>query len=96
MAKILLVDDEEMERVLGKAILEKEGHELFFAADGEAALAVCRETKIELIITDLAMPDFNGSSRLCERRAIAFPSSPYPDGQQTNWTLRRITELTSP
>ena len=60
MARILIVDDEEMERMLERTILEKEGHQLFFAGDGEAALAVCKETKIELIITDLAMPNFNG------------------------------------
>ena len=60
MARILVVDDEEMERVVEKAILESAAHELFFASNGEDALARLKETSIELIITDLAMPDFNG------------------------------------
>lgn len=72
MARILIVDDEEMDRVLGRAILESAGHELFFAADGEAALEVCRETPIELVVTDLAMPDFNGLRFIREFRAEGF------------------------
>ena len=75
MARILIVDDEEMERMLEKTILEKEGHQLFFAANGEAALTVCKETKIELIITDLAMPDFNGLRfiKALRKEGVRFP-----------------------
>lgn len=68
MARILIVDDEEMDRVLERAVLEKANHELFFAADGQAALAVCRESDIELVVTDLAMPNFNGLRFIKELR----------------------------
>jgi two-component system capsular synthesis sensor histidine kinase RcsC len=60
MALILIVDDEEMDRVLERSILENAGHHLLFASDGEAAMRVCREEPVELVVTDLAMPDFNG------------------------------------
>jgi CheY-like chemotaxis protein len=72
MAKILIVDDEEMDRVLERAILEKAGHELYYAADGHVALAVCREALIELVVTDLAMPDFNGLRFIKELREEGF------------------------
>lgn len=72
MARILIVDDEEMERVLGRAILEAAGHELFYAADGEGALAVLRESPIDLVVTDLAMPDFNGLRFIKELREEGF------------------------
>ena len=60
MAHILIVDDEEMDRVLGRAALEDAGHELLFARDGEAALRAFENSDIDLVITDLAMPNMNG------------------------------------
>jgi two-component system capsular synthesis sensor histidine kinase RcsC len=68
MARILVVDDEEMDRVLEQAILESAGHELLFASDGATALAICEKEDIELIITDLVMPDFNGLRFIKELR----------------------------
>ncbi len=60
MAHILIVDDEEMDRLLGRAALEDAGHQLLFAPDGEAALRAYQNNDIDLIITDLAMPGMNG------------------------------------
>lgn len=60
MARILIVDDEEQDRVLERSILEDAGHELLFASDGQAALQLYREEEVDLVITDLAMPRLNG------------------------------------
>ncbi len=60
MARILIVDDEEMERVLERYMLEGEGHTLLFASDGEVALSVYQKEEPDLVITDLAMPELNG------------------------------------
>lgn len=68
MARILIVDDEEMERLLMRTILEKGGHQLLFASDGEAAFKLCRHEDVDLVITDLAMPDFNGLRFIRELR----------------------------
>ena len=68
MARILVVDDEEMERVLERTILESAGHVLLFASDGEAALKLCREEDPDVIVTDLAMPGFNGLRFIRELR----------------------------
>jgi CheY-like chemotaxis protein len=68
MATILIVDDEEMERLLEKTILEGAGHQLLFAADGEAALKICKERDVDVVITDLAMPGFSGLRLIKELR----------------------------
>ena len=68
MARILVVDDEEMDRVMTRAILESAGHELLYAADGEVALKRCREEDVELVVSDLAMPGFNGLRFIKELR----------------------------
>ncbi|MGD2122741.1 MAG: response regulator [Gemmatimonadota bacterium] len=68
MARILIVDDEEMDRIIERTILEEDGHELFFASDGEMALNLCRTQDVELILTDLAMPKFNGLRFIKELR----------------------------
>jgi len=60
VARILVVDDEESDRTRGRAILEGAGHEVLFAPDGEAALRIYRKQAIDLVITDLAMPNLNG------------------------------------
>jgi len=60
MALILIVDDDEMDRVLSRWHLEDTGHDFLFAPDGKTALKLYEEEDIDLVITDLAMPDLNG------------------------------------
>ena len=60
MAKILIVDDEEMDRVMERSMLDGLGHTLLFASDGEVALSLYQKEEPDLVITDLAMPELNG------------------------------------
>ena len=69
MANILIVDDEEMDRLLGSRIIEQAGHTPFFAGDGEAAVQMYVENDIQLVITDLRMPKLDGLSLI--RRILA-------------------------
>lgn len=60
MAKILVVDDEE---VLVKGIkfnLEREGYQVETGFDGEQAVMLARQTSFDLIILDLMMPKIDG------------------------------------
>lgn len=68
MARILIVDDEELDRILERTILEEDGHDLLFASDGESALKVCRSEDPDLVLTDLVMPGFNGLRFIKELR----------------------------
>jgi len=60
VARILVVDWEEEERVYLWDILEDAGHDLLFAADGQAALEVWSGRDIDLVITELYLPELNG------------------------------------
>ena len=44
MARILIVDDAAITRAMLRGILEKAGHQVAEAADGDAAIAAFRET----------------------------------------------------
>ena len=68
MATILIVDDSEMDRVLEHSILERAGHTLLFAADGKGALECCHQSDVDLVVTDLAMPELNGLRLIKELR----------------------------
>jgi len=59
-ARILIVDDVEINRKLLMAYLEEQPFTCFEAADGEEALKQMREQKPDLLITDIRMPKMNG------------------------------------
>lgn len=60
MATILIVDDRPANREYLVTLLGYGGHRLLEAADGEAALAVARAERPDLIITDIVMPTMDG------------------------------------
>jgi len=60
MAKILIVDDDKGIREILEIALFQEGYEVVSAPDGIKALAKCRNTHFDLIITDLRMPKMDG------------------------------------
>ncbi|MDX1493515.1 MAG: response regulator [Longimicrobiales bacterium] len=60
MARILIVDDEESDRLLVQAILSRAGHETVVADGGEAALRSYLDESVDIVITDLQMPDVHG------------------------------------
>ena len=60
MAPILIVDDNESDRTILSAILERAGHETFVAEDGEAAVSLCLGRTFEVVITDLQMHEVHG------------------------------------
>lgn len=59
---ILLVDDEEMLRSVGRELLEGLGYTVFLAEDGEHALDVfaAHQSDISLVILDMIMPKMGG------------------------------------
>jgi DNA-binding NtrC family response regulator len=58
--RILVVDDEENARVALSKILSREGYEVASAGNGYEALNYLRNRDVELIITDINMPEMNG------------------------------------
>ncbi len=69
MAKILVVDDEESDRVLIGNMLAFGGHEAIYARDGREALTVLNKVSgLVAMITDLRMPFLNGLQLIRNRR----------------------------
>jgi two-component system, NtrC family, response regulator AtoC len=62
--QILVVDDEANLRRVLAAQLGRDGYEVHTAPDGEAALAFLREHHVDLVITDLRMPNLGGMDLL--------------------------------
>lgn len=60
MSKILIVDDDLAIRKLIKAFLQQEGFATFEAADGQEAMDVLADVKIDLIVLDVMMPVMDG------------------------------------
>lgn len=63
---ILVVDDEPKVARLARDYLEKDGFRVTTAADGQAALAVARREKPDLVILDLMLPGLDGRE-VCRR-----------------------------
>ena len=66
MATILIIDDEEIIRVLLRSALEAEGYEVTEAANGREGLELYRQRPTDLVITDIVMPELNGLDMLLE------------------------------
>jgi DNA-binding NtrC family response regulator len=70
MAKILIVDDQEMMRDSLAATLAREGHEIVAACDGAAAVQRLAAGRFELLISDLKMPRMTGIELLSEAKKL--------------------------
>jgi CheY-like chemotaxis protein len=68
---ILLVDDDESFRPMLHATLERCGYDVVAATNGNEALALYRQREVDLVITDLIMPDKEGLETIAELRREA-------------------------
>ncbi len=69
MARILVVDDEPHIVEIVRAYLEREGHQVTTAADGETALVRAHADAPDLIVLDVMLPRRSGFDVLRELRA---------------------------
>jgi len=60
MAKILLVEDNEMNRDMLSRRLTRRGFSIVMAVDGEQAVAVAQAERPDLILMDLSLPIVDG------------------------------------
>ena len=60
MARILIIDDDESIRSVFKRFLEGEGHDVEVASDGHKGLQVLERHSVDLVITDIMMPETDG------------------------------------
>lgn len=73
MAKILLVEDNEMNRDMLSRRLIRKGYEIVLAEDGEIGVRLAQTEKPALILMDLSLPVLDGWEAI--RRLKADPST---------------------
>mgnify|MGYP001564737420 CR=1 FL=1 len=60
MPKILLVEDNEMNRDMLSRRLERRGYQVVIAVDGEQGMAMARSEAPDLILMDMSLPVLDG------------------------------------
>ena len=60
MTKILLVEDNEMNRDMLSRRLERKGYEVVIAVDGQQAIDLAAREKPDLILMDMSLPVIDG------------------------------------
>ena len=73
MTKILLVEDNEMNRDMLSRRLQKQGYEMVMAVDGEEGLAKAQSEAPALILMDMSLPGIDGWE--ATRRLKAAPQT---------------------
>lgn len=72
MKKILIVDDNKLERTVLKQYLKNQGYQVELASSGDEALNTCSHNLPDLVVSDVMMPQMDGLE-FC-RRLRATPS----------------------
>jgi two-component system, OmpR family, response regulator RegX3 len=70
MAKVLVVEDEQSLREALVFFLEKEGHDVIVAVDGEDAIRVFEKSGADIILLDLMLPKIDGN-QVCKHIRIS-------------------------
>jgi two-component system cell cycle response regulator DivK len=73
MARILLVEDNDMNRDMLSRRLQRKGHEVLMAADGMQALLMAESEMPDLMLLDMSLPLIDGWE--VARRVKASPST---------------------
>ena len=73
MPRILIVDDEETDLLLMQSVLARAGYQTDAAVTGEDALRRYLDDSVDVVITDLQMPDVHGFELITILREFADP-----------------------
>ena len=66
MGRVLVIDDEPQIRSMLRMMLERAGHEVEEAPDGIEGIRIYRNNPVDLIISDLIMPNKDGIGMIIE------------------------------
>jgi CheY-like chemotaxis protein len=71
LANILLIDDDPDIRSYLSQMIEEKGHEVVEAADGAIALEAFKTTSVDLVVTDIFMPEKEGLETIAAIKKLA-------------------------
>jgi len=74
MAKILLVEDNEMNRDMLSRRLARKGHEVAIAVDGREGVEKAKSGAYDLVLMDMSLPEIDGWEATRQLRAAAETS----------------------
>lgn len=98
--KILIVDDNEQITKMLTTFLELKGHQCATANDGNEGLKQIKDDSYDVILLDLAMPEFDGysviknledSNTLKDHKIIVFTASTITQDELENLVKRGVT-----
>ena len=70
MARVLIVDDDQADRIILGRILEGAGHDVYLTSDDEQALKILLKRSIDVVVTDLQMPKVHGLELIMKLRTL--------------------------
>jgi CheY-like chemotaxis protein len=89
MSSILVVDDERLNRMALRKMLQAGGHDVTEAENGQQALSCLEHHQVDVVVTDIIMPEKNGLETISEIRrkypniriiAVSGGARPYGPG----------------
>lgn len=86
MAQVLVVDDEQSLREVLGTLLERDGHNVVVAEDVRSAITCCEQHQLDLVYTDLKLPDGSGME------IVRYVRERQPDAQVIVMTAFATTE----
>ena len=69
MANILVIDDDATIQLVFSQFLTSMGHEIMQAENGKKGMSMIQETRPDLVITDIMMPEMDGLEILMQLRS---------------------------
>jgi two-component system, sensor histidine kinase len=73
--RVLLVEDNAINQLVARRLIEQLGHQVMVAIDGKQALAACEASSFDLVLMDCHMPEMDGfeATRRLRERGDATP-----------------------
>lgn len=75
MARVLVIDDEQLARFTMREILESAGHEVVEAKNGKQGISFQRAESFDIVVTDIIMPEKEGVETIIELKRD-YPTLP--------------------
>ncbi len=68
MTRILIIEDDDLVRDYLAEVLQRADYQVHTAADGQAGVDLCRTQPMDLVITDILMPEKDGIETILDLR----------------------------